>query len=64
MLAATVATVPGFFFSMTRLDLGVVMLLREPRQVLPRANFSYQDKTWAEFSTLVAAVCMPCSYIT
>jgi hypothetical protein len=27
-------------------------------------NFSQQDETWAEFSTLEGAVCMPCSYIT
>ena len=27
-------------------------------------NFSYKDKTWAEFSTLVVAVCMVCRYIS
>jgi hypothetical protein len=27
-------------------------------------NFSLQDETWAEFSTLEAAVCMPYSYLS
>ncbi len=27
-------------------------------------NCSYQDEIWAEFSTLVVAVCRPCSYIS
>jgi hypothetical protein len=45
MLAAIIVTVPGYFSSMTRFNLGVVMLLREPRQVLPWTNFSYQDET-------------------
>jgi len=31
--------------------------------IWPWTNFSYQDETWAEFSTLEVAVCAPCSYV-
>ena len=38
------------------------VLQSEQRDNTPWTNFSEQDETWAEFSTLEVAVCMPCIY--
>jgi len=36
----------------------------QPNDVVQWTKFSQQDKTWAEFSTLDVAVCMPSGYTT